>query len=121
MATQILINDDSGDVFYPIAVENFSTARESRNIHYNTITGYGSAVVLRPAAWRSGELRLWTDDYVKAFGAMEFFSAPATFNFQNDDLPYGLDMEFAVEGEARIEQDETKTAWIVTVGYRQVV
>lgn len=111
----------SGGTLTPELVDGYQGAREARNVEHVILGRAGSDFTLRPAALRSGTLRLLFPLEADAAEALDALSAAETFALTTDERTT-LDMEFVtVDAGASMELDNvTRRVWIVSVPFQEV-
>lgn len=117
MSTTIA-STSSTDKTSPLHMLGYQASREAQNI-FHDILGGGQDVTLRPAALRSGVLRLLYASEPAAAAALAMLARQAVFTVADTDVA-SVSMRFAVSGTVAIEQDDDRALWLVSVGYREV-
>lgn len=102
----------------PIAVDGYEATRTSRNIVHDLINGDVAVTLISPRL-RSGRLRLVYGNAVDAVAALTLHEIETTFFLERDDLP-GLNMTYVLDGDVSIAVDESRGAWVLTVGFQEV-
>ena len=104
----------------PLTVDGYDTVRASRNIIHAIIGRPDPDVTLQPANLRTGTLRLVFATATAAFAAANLHALAGRFVLADTDIPQA-NMTYVLAGSIEsILDDETRTAWIVTVDYQEV-
>jgi len=106
------------DTTEPVLVLGYETSRRSQNI-YHDVLGGGQDVTLRPAALRTGTLRLLFADEDSARDAVAMHAKAALFYFEDPDRRIAT-MYYAIDGDVRLALHEQRELWTVDVAYREV-
>ncbi len=110
----------TGSTTSPELVLGYDTARESRNIVHDLISGDIAVTLIAPRP-RSGTLELLYFDEAAAFAGLALHEQETTFTLDDDDSA-GVSMTYVVSGSGiRLTlDDETRDAWVLSVGYQEV-
>lgn len=111
-------SETNGDTTAPTLILGYETARRSQNL-YHDVLGGGQDVTLRPAALRSGTLRLFYPSEADAAAAMTMHAKSALFYVYDPDRP-SIGMYYAVDGTLALELDSGRNVWTLAVGYQEV-
>lgn len=114
--------------FSPSIVRGYAASTESRNIVHTILGRAEPDISLQPDTLRRGELELGFVDLVNpaaaeaaAFFAMKQHQTPGVFVLYDFDRP-AVRMRYVREGRMSIElDDESRHAWILTVGFQEVI
>ncbi len=116
--TTLIAATTSGTTTTPLLVDGYDASRASQNLIHDLISG-GIAVTLIAPRPRAGTLQLVYDNESDAFGAVVMHAAEDTFSLSRGDLTV-IEMTYVLDGAVSIAIDETRSAWIVSVGYQEV-
>lgn len=93
-----------------------STRRSLTRVH--DLVGGGVAVTRAPAQLRSGSLDLFYMTEADAAEAFDVLGHGEVYLLTSTELAH-IDMAFVVDGSIRIQLDEGRKRWVVTVGYQE--
>jgi len=114
------ITDTAGNNLNPDLALGYATTRYSENIIHKIVGRSNPDVTLRPAALRTGTLRLLFSSEYAANAAVNFHARAAVFTLTDTDLPLS-GMRYVLSGKADRELDEeTLLRWVVTVDYQEI-
>lgn len=120
MSVTISAGDGSGSTTPLTILSPYETTWSSRNVVHDLIGG-GIAVSLVTPRPRSGELELLYETETDAFNAAALHRAETTFTLTDDGTPH-VGMSYVVDGEIAVRLDEdTLVAWIVRIGYQEII
>lgn len=119
MTTLITVNDGTATTTSPALVLGYDTSRESLNIVHDIIGGGIAVTLIRPRP-RQGTLELFYTTEAGAFAALSLHSRESTFTLSDTDRP-AVSMTYVADGSMSLSLDtETRTRWVLSVGYQEV-
>lgn len=120
MSTTISASNGAGSSSPVAVLAEYSATRASRNVIHNLIGG-GIAVSLVAPNPRSGVVEYLFADETAAWSCLALHANETTFVLTETSVP-PVSMTYVVDGEVSIRLDQaTSTAWIVAVGYQEIV
>lgn len=106
-------------VYTATQVDGYSAVRPSRNVLHPIIGSGAYAVSLRPAALRSGTLRVMFTDEQIANDLLDALSAGTELSLESTDRPL-INMNFVASGDSELElDDETRKNWWVIFDWQE--
>jgi hypothetical protein len=118
MATTITVPSTTLSIT-PTLVLGYEATRPARNITHEVLGTGARDVTLRPAAPRSGTLRLFFTTAATAQEAMRIHALPVALVLDDTDLA-NLRMAYAVTGQITLALDESRMVWTVDVPFEEV-
>jgi hypothetical protein len=106
--------------FSPLLVLGWNDSSEARNIEHNIIGRPDLSFSLQDDSLPAGELQLLFDDRAEVLDARETLRSGGVFTHVDTERPE-LNISFCRIGQMRLDQDETRQFWTITVGYQQVL
>ena len=120
--TATITADNGAGTTSPLTILSpWETAIQSRNVVHGLIGG--GLVVSLVAPWpRAGEFQALYETEAAAFACVDLHKAESSFTLTETDRPHvGMTYVLAEGGGVRVAlDDETLTAWVVTVDYQAV-
>lgn len=111
----------AGQTIRPTLVLGFETAIETRHITHEVLGTGAVDVTMRPAAPRSGTLRLLFETENAAATAFSLHFDANTFTLADTDRPLVVNMRYVPIGAVRLVlDDESRSLWTVEVPYQEV-
>lgn len=108
----------------PTLLLGYQAARQAQTIVHPILGRADPDVTLRPATLRTGTLGMGFSGVGSAAAskaAEDLLATAALFTLSDTDLP-SIGMKFAVTGNITRElEDETRSAWLVSVDYTEVL
>jgi hypothetical protein len=101
----------------PTLIDGYEAARESRNVLHVALDGTED-VSLAAASPRAGSLRAVFGVKADAWMLLGMLGAPGVFTLASEVGE--VDMSFTFEGDVSIALDDTRSAWIVEFGFREL-
>ncbi len=105
----------------PDLILGYITYRNSRNVVHDLLDG-GIGVVFTAPRPRSGTLELLFEDETAAFEALALHEQESTFVLSSTERDV-VDMTYVLgEGQLGLSlDDQTRTAWVLSVPYQEVI
>jgi len=117
--TALITAETSLNTTTPALVLGYQTARTSRNIIHDLLSGEVGVALVAPRP-RSGTLELLYPVEADAFTALNLHAEETVFTLTDTDRA-SVAMSYVVDGDITIElDDETRDHWVVSVGYQEV-
>lgn len=102
----------------PRVVDGYKASRQSRHAFHPVLSG-NEDVYARPAGPRSGTMTAVFDGYASAAQLSTMLAGTTPVSFADSDRPE-LGMTFLADGDITLEQSPGRSAWIITVAFREV-
>lgn len=118
MSTTIGRTTDATTITPALVLGGWESADEPQTIVHPILGSENVAVTLRPAAPRTGQLRLLFMDSASADAARVFHRAAAVFTAVSD-LPW-VPSAYVPNGPIRPAQQENRERWILEVPYQEL-
>lgn len=109
---------DPASILVPTLVLGYDSARPSRNVVHQLLSG-SVAAVLYPASTRRGTLRLFFEDDASATNADRQLAKSGTWSFADTDHP-DENMLCVTSGDVRKYQTDNRMRWTVEVPFQEL-
>jgi hypothetical protein len=103
----------------PVLREGYQHTRKGLNVVHVIIGDTEPDVSLHGCLFRAGTMTLVFDDESDAFAADDMLATDAVFTITHSDLA-AADMSFVVDGDLALEQDDTRSVYLLTVPFQEV-
>ena len=110
----------NASALYPEAVLGYSWDTEYKNLSHEIIGSSFPAITFRPAGPRTGTLNYFclTEDDAQQLSTLH--KDVGLFSISDDAVPSAA-MTYVPMGTGNVVQDETRTRWTVSVGFKEVI